>query len=307
MYDEGKLGIIEGVGYPNPDRSHFRASEIWQTANPEKIDQTGWLGRYLDVANEQKYPLLGLSIGSTSKIFLAKNNYVPTINDIRRFKFVMDVGEDEEQRRNYYFDKMYRNMKDDNMIKVAKKGMAALKASNEVNSVLRYETPQSLYPEGNEFAQQLSFIAQCVSSPLGTKAYFIETGGYDEHENEKSNHMQVLTTLDQAVYAFYQDLKQKGLLDRVVVLIYSEFGRRIKENASGGTDHGSAGPVFVFGGKVKGGLYGDYPNFNKIDDVGDFQHAVDFRSIYASILEKWMKVPAKDVLLGQSFELLPFL
>jgi uncharacterized protein (DUF1501 family) len=307
MYDEGKLGIIEGVGYPNPDRSHFRASEIWQTANPEKIDQTGWLGRYLDVANEQKYPLLGLSIGSTSKIFLAKNNYVPTINDIRRFKFVMDVGEDEEQRRNYYFDKMYRNMKDDNMIKIAKKGMAALKASNEVNAVLRYETPQSLYPEGNEFAQQLSFIAQCVSSPLGTKAYFIETGGYDEHENEKSNHMQVLTTLDQAVYAFYQDLKQKGLLDRVVVLIYSEFGRRIKENASGGTDHGSAGPVFVFGGKVKGGLYGDYPNFNKIDDVGDFQHAVDFRSIYASILEKWMKIPAKDVLLGQSFELLPFL
>jgi uncharacterized protein (DUF1501 family) len=176
-----------------------------------------------------------------------------------------------------------------------------------VNAVLRYEAPQSLYPEGNEFAQQLSFIAQCVSSTLGTKAYFIETGGYDEHENEKSNHMEVLTTLDQGVYAFYQDLKQKGLLDRVVVLIYSEFGRRIKENASGGTDHGSAGPVFVFGGKVNGGLYGDYPNFNKIDDVGDFQHAVDFRSIYASILEKWMKIPAKDVLLGQSFELLPFL
>jgi uncharacterized protein (DUF1501 family) len=185
--------------------------------------------------------------------------------------------------------------------------MAALKASNEVNAVLRYESPQSLYPEGNEFAQRLSFIAQCISSPLGTKAYFIETGGYDEHENEKNNHIEVLTTLDQGVYAFYQDLKQKGLLDRVVVLIYSEFGRRIKENASGGTDHGSAGPVFVFGGKVKGGLYGDYPNFNKIDDIGDFQHAVDFRSIYASILEKWMKMPAKDVLLGQSYELLPFL
>jgi uncharacterized protein (DUF1501 family) len=307
IYDDGKLALIEGVGYDNSSRSHFRGAEIWETAMPDTFAPTGWLGRYLDVVNDQKYPLMGLSIGATSKIFVAENNQVPTIGDIRNFKFVMGVSKEQEEKRNFHFEKIYRGMKEDHMKNVAEKGVAALKASSVVNSVVGYQDINDPYPKNNYFANQLGFISQCISSQLNTKSYFVQTGGYDEHDNERRAHGPIMNMLDQAVYGFYQDLKQKGILDRVVILIYSEFGRRIKENGNGGTDHGAAGPVFVIGGKVKGGLYGEYPNFNKLDIVGDFKYSVDFRSVYATILDKFMQTPSKDILYGKTFENLPFL
>jgi uncharacterized protein (DUF1501 family) len=301
MYDEGNLAIIQGVGYPEPDRSHFRAQEIWQTAAPETFERTGWLGRYLDMANEKSDPLAALSVGQTSSIFYSALHDVPLVEDVRNFRFVMNLKEQEEAKRAALIDNMYRRA-DANLSGVSEHGLAAIDASKALTSIVKYKEPSELFPSKNAISQRLSFIADCIESSLNTKVYYTEYGSFDEHEGERNTHANLLRTLDQNIYAFYEELKRRNLLDKVTVLFYSEFGRRIKENGSAGTDHGTAGPVFVLGGQVKGGVYGEHPNFGLLDVYGDFMHVIDFRSVYATLLEEWLGVPSKEILLGKSYE-----
>lgn len=297
IYGDGKLAIIQNVGYPDSSRSHFEAQEIWQTSSPNRIETTGWVGRYTDLANEKKDPLFALTVGATTKSLDAKNLQYPRIDDPRAFKFVMHAKADEIARRDRAISAMYKNFD---------RGLSALTASDRLVKTSKYQDPTSLYPSKYGFSQRLSFIAQCISSGLPTKAYVTELeGGFDEHESERNSHARVLSTFDENLYAFYQDLRQRNVLDRVVIVVYSEFGRRVHENASGGTDHGTANSVFVIGGKVKGGLYGDLPNFHNLDAYGDFKYGIDFRSVFGTLAESWMGVPSKSIMFGKTYETLP--
>lgn len=297
IYADNKLAIIQNVGYADSSRSHFEAQEIWQTASPTRIESTGWVGRYADIANTNKDPLFALVVGATTKALDANNLRYPRIDDPRAFKYVMHAAANEVALRNAVIEKMYTKFD---------KGLSALNASSRLTSLSKFQNTSSLYPSKYGFSQKLSFIAQCIGSALPTKTYVTELeGGFDEHESERYSHANVLSTLDQNIYAFYQDLKQQNLLDRVTVVIYSEFGRRVRENASGGTDHGTANPVLLFGGKVKGGLYGDLPNFNNLDAYGDFKYGIDFRSVFGTLSESWMGVPAKNIMFGKTYETLP--
>lgn len=305
IFDENNLAIIQGVGYPKPDHSHFRSQEIWQTGVSEQIERTGWLGRYLDITNADKYPLRGLSVGSSSKIFLAKNNEVPTIGNPQSFKFLMNgLSKEEQNRRNAFFQNMYDNASEENLKAVGQKGIAAIKSSIELNGNVIYKKNDNPYHDS--LGTQLSFIAQCISSNLATKTYFLQAGGFDDHQDEKQQQGEILSNLDDNLSAFYQDLKQRNILDRVVLVIHSEFGRRVAENASGGTDHGTAASVFVIGGNVHGGVYGDHPDMTKLDD-GDLRYLIDFRSVYGTILDNWLHVPSKDIFFGKNFENLNFI
>jgi uncharacterized protein (DUF1501 family) len=306
IYNEGKLAIIQGVGYPDPNRSHFRAQEIWQTAAPGSFEKTGWLGRYLDLVNGQGDPLAALAVGSPSSVFYSAKNEVALINDVRSFRITMNLKKEEESKRDMLIENMYRNSSA-LLTTISQHGISAIKASKKLTQTVQYKEASSLFPSKSGFSQKLSFIADCIQSKLDTKVYFTDYSGFDEHEGERSTHANLLRTLDKNIYAFYQDLKLRGILDQTIVLFYSEFGRRIKENGSGGTDHGTAAPVFIMGGNVKGGVYGENPNFNNLDVYGDFLHEIDFRSVYATLLDQWLGVPSKDILFGKSYENLQFI
>ncbi|WP_018132230.1 DUF1501 domain-containing protein [Effusibacillus pohliae] len=305
LYGRGKLAIIQGVGYPNPNRSHFRSMEIWQTAVPDKTNvTTGWLGRYLDVTQRQTVnPLLGLSVGSPSKIFLAQKSDVPAIDNVAQFRFLVKGAAAERERRLDVLRKMYSG--GDGMLRmVGEKGITALQASEKVQATVKPSSATDAYPKKSKFAENLRLIADLIGAGLGTKTYFTQLGGFDDHSREKEQHAALLKELDSCLHAFYQDLEKRGAVDRVAVLVYSEFGRRVQENASGGTDHGTAGPVFVLGGKVKGGLYGEMPSLASLDN-GDLKYTVDFRSVYATLLDRWLNAPSQEIL-GGTFETLRF-
>ncbi|MBL0386395.1 DUF1501 domain-containing protein [Tumebacillus sp. ITR2] len=308
IYDGGKLAILNGVGYPNPNRSHFRSMEIWQTAVPDKLDvQTGWLGRYLDLTTtSDKNPVAALTVGAGSKVFLAKKNDAPMITYPDMFKLVVrKASVTDKQRRLEAFTNMYTKTPDPLLSLVTAKGKTAIKASDKIQSAPRLTTSSSGYPAGSAFGNHLELIAQFIGAGLPTRTYFTMLDGFDDHSNEKDEHALALKEFDNALGAFYDDLVKRGVANRVTVLVYSEFGRRVKENASNGTDHGTAGPVFVLGQGVKGGLYGQMPSLTQLDS-GDLKYTVDFRSVYSTLLDKWLNAPSKDVL-GSSFETLKFL
>ena len=303
MFDENHMAIIQNVGYPDSSRSHFEAQEIWQTASPLSVSDTGWLGRYVDIANESKDPLFGLSVGIQSKILDARTIQLPRVDDVRTFKFNTGQNAAEEAKRNTHLRNMFKNTSSEAFETISTKGLAALNSSLNLNQTVGYKTPETpLYPLTSGFSLNLSFIAQCIASSLPTQVYYTDFTGFDEHEALRNTHASVMKVVDQNLYGFYQDLKSKGILDRVVILVYTEFGRRIKENASGGTDHGTANPVFVIGGNVKGGLYGDLPNFNNLDVYGDFKHSIDFRQIYSTLMDNWMGASSQEILFRKQYE-----
>lgn len=307
LYDKGKLAIVNGVGYPNPNRSHFRSMEIWQTAVPDQYADTGWLGRYLDVTQTTDQNLLaGLTVGSPSKIFMAKRVDVPVVENVAKFRLMVHGVQEEQKRRLEIFKNMYGTADIPSLKTVEEKGIHALDASELLQSKTKDVKRDFKYPAQSQFATHLELIAELIGSGVDTSTYFTQIGGFDDHAREKEAHAKLLSEFDKGISAFYADLEKRGLADQVVVLMYSEFGRRVKENASGGTDHGTAGPIMVLGGHVKGGLYGELPSLSNLDENGNLKYKVDFRSVYSTLLDRWMHAPAKDII-GGGFERLQFL
>lgn len=307
LYDRGKLAIVNGVGYPNPNRSHFRSMEIWQTAVPDKNADTGWLGRYLDATQSGTGNLVaGLTVGTPAKIFLSKQIDAPVIESVANFRLKVRGAREEQRRRLEAFRQMYGTAEIPALQVVAEKGMHALQASELIETHASEPKPGVKYPASSKFADHLQLIAELMGSGLATSVYFTQIGGFDDHAREKADHARLLQEFDQGISAFYADLENRGLADRAVVLMYSEFGRRLKENASGGTDHGTAGPVFVLGEKVKGGMYGEMPRLSDLDENGNLKYRLDFRSLYSTVLEDWMRAPAQEIV-GGNFERLPLI
>lgn len=325
LYDTGQLSIIQGVGYPNPNRSHFRSTEIWQTAvDAEKFETTGWLGRYFDNTCSGCDPTVAVTIGGQMpQAFAARKPKGICFNSPQNYRFIKSdkPGPGERDTMEASFRKL--NETDESMMENSGASIAALHgatrhsgsaldfiertamdaqvSSEKVRAIAAKGENKATYP-GSQLANSLKLVARLIAGGLSTRVYYVSQGGYDTHTNQPGTHERLLGELGDAVKAFVQDLSAQGNLERVLVMTFSEFGRRVAENASQGTDHGAAAPMFVIGNKVKAGILGRSPSLAPGDLFqGDVKFTTDFRRVYAGVLENWLQTSSQAVL-GQRFD-----
>jgi uncharacterized protein (DUF1501 family) len=304
LYQAGQVAIIHGVGYPNPILSHFRSMAVWHTADPTVRAQTGWLGRYLDSTwSKSADPLRAINLGTVTPLALgSQKSDVPSIIRPASYRLAVEHSNWWDPVFASAARNMYNGTLTDDLSFVREEGQQMYQGMDEVALYAGKLKPSSGYPE-NPLASQLEVVAGLLGAGVPTKVFYTQMGGFDDHAGEESHHGTTLGDFSSAVGAFMRDIKKRGLQDKVTILAFSEFGRRVKENGSMGTDHGEAGPVFLVGANVKGGMYGQYPSLQKTHQ-GDLSYTVDFRSVYATALEHVLQVNPKDVL-GASFETLP--
>lgn len=308
LFDQGKVAVVQGVGYPNPNRSHFRSMDIWHSARPDVFERSGWLGRYLDACQcGQGAPLPAVSIGDQlNTAFWTETTLVPSIANIGAYTYLTD-GKYRADRaaqlttlQNIY-DQAGAWSAQESLIR--RGTLNALSGSVEVQAAAAGYTTTVPYPQQNGLANQLKSVAQIIHGDLGTRLFSVQMGGFDTHANEieptlRNNHPNLLAQFSQAIDAFMQDLAAINRQDDVVLLVFSEFGRRAAQNASQGTDHGTAAPVFLVGNRVRGGLYGSYPSLSALDRNGDLQYTTDFRSVYGAVLRDHLGLDPSIVLAG---------
>ena len=270
---EGNLSIIQNVGYPNPNRSHFRSQEIWQTASDSnQFLDNGWLGRFLDIqCKDEDLPSLNIDIIDNLALKSNSTNNI-TVKD---------------------FNKIVRYNTQDNALKlsdnaqldfVRKLQYASHEGMDLINKALQKSQKFNENYAANPLSKNLEWIAKLIKGELSSKIYYTSLNGFDTHNNQIQTHQKQLTILNDAVFSFYNDLKNNNLLNRVTMVVFSEFGRRLKENGTG-TDHGTAGPMIIIGGKNKGKIIGKNPDLSKLDN-GDLIYENDFRSVYATLLKE---------------------
>ena len=275
MQQNGDLTVIQNVGYPEPIRSHFRSQEIWQTAvDSDKYINEGWLGRYLDLQCNGHQATAGVNLDSIDNLALKRMepNSI-TVKDPNRFKVKSDKEENVKLSDNPQLDF------------VRKIANSVTEGSVEIQKALAKSKTEISYPK-TELSKNLEWIGRLIKGNLNSKVYYTSLGGFDTHDNQLAIHERKLTDLNDALYSFYQDLKQAQLLQNVTVVVFSEFGRRVKDNGNG-TDHGTAAPMFIIGGNNKGTILGNNPNLTNLDN-GDLKYEIDFRSVYASLLKEKM-------------------
>jgi uncharacterized protein (DUF1501 family) len=307
LYDEGKVAIVEGVGYPNPTFSHFKAMDIWQSADPEGKTRTGWLGSYFDkLVDGGGHPLSGLSYGrSLPSAFESQKTTVPSVGSLDTFALQAPtaVATRREASLVQLYD-AYRPVNAPYAALLDETVDAALASSRELNAAHRTYSPAAAYPDSS-LASGLQLLAELIDAgeggePTPLRVGHVMLGGFDTHTQQAASLTNLLTETSEALTAFWRDIEAHGHGDEVVVMTWSEFGRRVPENGQAGTDHGSAGPMFLLGNRVKGGLHGAAPSLTDLDNA-NLRYTTDFRSVYATVLESWLEASATDVL-GQRFD-----
>lgn len=309
LFKQGKVAVVQGVGYPNPSRSHFRSIEIWQTAQPDAIVETGWLGRYLDCADctRNGNVFAAVNVDPTLPKTLQSNRImVPSVSNVFDFKFRTDpryLQDRETQVR--AFEDIYGSFqsKRPNADLLRNAGLEANKASDYLQKIVRGYSSEVKYPDGS-FGNGLKFISQMISGGVDSRIFTVSLDGFDTHTNQANLQNKLLNQFSEGVAAFYTDLERNNLQDDVVILGFSEFGRRVVENNGRGTDHGTAAPLYVIGSQVKGGVFGEHPSMTVLDE-GDLKYKTDFRSVYATVLDRWMGADSGEIL-GKRFEYIPF-
>ncbi|MGO9744706.1 MAG: DUF1501 domain-containing protein [Mycobacterium sp.] len=272
LWNQRRLAIVRGVGYPQPDHSHFRSMDIWQTASPAEPVSTGWIGRWLDATGDD--PLRAVNIGPVLP---------PLVVGEKRTAAALSPGGAPGKAEK--FDTVMTALGNDDpddtpaMAAVCK----AYRAARTVDTT--FATVKLPAKEHNSLATQLSVVADAVSARVPTRVYTVQLGGFDTHADERGTQQRQLQTFDEAVTPFLQQMAGDPFGRNVVLLAYSEFGRRVRANASQGTDHGTAGPVFVAGAPVKGGFYGEEPSLTDLDN-GDLKYHTDFRDVYYELLTR---------------------
>ena len=331
LYDAGQLSVIQGVGYPNPNRSHFRSTEIWQTASEsDRIEKYGWLGRYFDNACAGADPAVGVTIGNQlPEAFFAKQPKGIVFNNPQNYRFVSgdhakmggpDMTEESYKKLNEL--EMSGNAPEDNsggsiaslpagmpmqggraVDFITRTALDAQVSSDEVRAIAARVKNSTEFP-ASQLGNSLALVSKLIGGGLPTRVYYVSQGGYDTHTNQLGTQQRLLKDLGDSLKSFVADQKAQGNMQRVLVMTFSEFGRRVAENANGGTDHGAAAPMFVVGNTVKAGLLGRYPSLATADLFqGDIRYNVDFRSVYAGVLEDWLKTPSAPIL-GRQFDTL---
>ncbi|MEY3231981.1 MAG: hypothetical protein RL689_2070 [Planctomycetota bacterium] len=320
LFDDGLLGIVQGVGYPNPNRSHFKSMDIWHTADTSATGD-GWLGRYFDAeccgygkgesgtAPSNPSPP-GIAIGRAAPLSMQGRAIKPvSFESAELFKW--SAAEMHQSLRSGYEDLNRRGADarakgDRNSDFLLRTALDAQVSSDAIRKAVG-QRPLVSYPT-SDLARQLSMVALMIRAGLRTRVFYVTHGSFDTHSGQggaQGRHGQLLNQFAAAMKAFYADLRQQRNDDRVMTMAFSEFGRRVGQNASGGTDHGTAAPVFLAGPMVRKGVIGDHPSLKDLDD-GDLKYRIDFRSLYAGILGGWLKADASKILEG-SFDALPVL
>lgn len=292
LHDAGNLLTIQGVGYPNPDRSHFRSTDIWMTgSDSDEFLTTGWLGRYLDAVNPDfpdtlpEHPL-AIDVGPVLSLSLIgkSGGMGIALRNPREFSSLVNLG---------------NQIIDDTAIPtpagfeldfIRQVNRESIQYSDELRLASDRGSNKVEYP-GSTLAGQLALIARLIDGGMKSRVYLVSQRGYDTHSNQAGRHQDLMTDLNDAISAFQTDLTTLGHDRRVLGMTVSEFGRRVEENGSAGTDHGTSAPVFLFGSELKAGIVGDDPDFKTVDNRGDFFHTYDFRQVYASVLSQWFEIP----------------
>ena len=304
LYDEGKVAIIQGIGYPTPSRSHFRSMDIWHTCEPNKVGDEGWLGRTIKALDPNKTNVLtGVNFGrGLPRALVAPGVPVASVGNLETYGVLTGI-EVEEQRMKALdvFSRVYSPMigKGPVLDYFAHTGLDALEGA-DILSTAPEKYSSTVEYGSDDVAQYMRNIAQVHLAELGTRVLYATApyNSFDTHAGELANHTRLWTETSNAVADFYDDLKEHNGSDNLVLLVFTEFGRRVHDNGSG-TDHGAGGVAFVVGDPVKGGLYGEYPSLeaNKLLE-GDLQFNNDFRGLYSTLLEKWMGLDAKPIVNG---------
>ncbi len=306
LIDGGTCAIQQGVGYPNPNRSHFASMDIWHAGDTMEDGGSrgiGWLGKALDASIDPRNDKAGLaciSLGSEAPMAVQGRRIKPVT--FERAELFRWTGRDLHPDLSKAYDALHAAPPaanaDDPASFVYRTALGAQVASEQVRKAVALET-RTRFPNGG-LSQQLRMVANMIRAELPTRVYYVALGGFDTHAGQANAHANLLTQFAEGVKAFYDELAATGHQRRVMTLAFSEFGRRVAQNSSAGTDHGCAGPVFVFGQHVKPGLRGEHPSLTNLDR-GDLIHHTDFRSVYAALLGGWMKMDAAAAL-GRAFK-----
>ncbi len=300
LLEQGSFAVIQGVGYDNPNRSHFESMDIWHSCQRKDGPRhDGWVGRYLESAGLQD--LLdpsALHLGAEKQPFalMSRDVRVPSIKSLEQFRL---RGGDTPNFREAVQELAGESRPADNDLLgfVQSSTSSAIAASQRMESAGVKYKPSEAYPTSG-LGKKLETVAKLIASGLKTKVYYVRIDGFDTHANQPDAHAALLREVSEGVSALVRDVNAHREGDRVLVMCFSEFGRRVAENASSGTDHGTAGPVFVAGNKVKAGLIGDQPSLTDLDQ-GDLKYHTDFRQVYAAVLEDWLACSSESVLGGK--------
>ncbi|HMP76132.1 MAG TPA: DUF1501 domain-containing protein [Kiritimatiellia bacterium] len=321
LYDDGLLSIVQGVGYPNPNRSHFRSMEIWQTASDaNRAELYGWIGRFFDNQCAGLDASAGVAFGNEApQSFTAQHPKGVTFASPRQFRRLPGGmnEQDEElfQRMNNMSDGAAggsidslagghnnRHREERPIDFLERTALDAQVSSDRIRKLSNTAT-KTTFP-GSKVGRDMELIAKLIGGGMPTRVYYVSHGGFDTHANQLGSHERLLREFGDAMKAFMDEMKAQGNHQRVAVLGFSEFGRRVAENASNGTDHGAAAPVFIAGGRFPAGLHGAMPSLEPGQlDRGDLRHAIDFRSVYATLLEGHLAAPSAPIL-GRAFPLI---
>ena len=316
IFDDGALALIQRTGYPDSSRSHFRGTDVFSTARPNQPQGRGWLGHYLDRLPGTVDPLTAWNTQQQlPRTLLATSVGVPSIPDLRTYAFSSPNSAfslDEAAHSSFTARRIVAHgasaARNTHVAFVNATAQAAFDTLDRVGSVAAH-VPTTSYPQ-NALGGALAAVGSAIASGVGTQLYWVQTGGYDTHARQETltgNYAGLMRSLNGAVSAFYSDLRNQRLLDQTLVLMFSEFGRRVSENGSGGTDHGSGGLMFAFGGRVRGGLYGRSASLAQRPDNADLEYGgrdvrfeTDFRSVYARVLDDWLGIDSTEIL-GANF------
>jgi uncharacterized protein (DUF1501 family) len=310
FWDEGKLAVMHGAGYANSPRSHFRSMDIWHTCEPDKVGTEGWLGRVAREIDPNKENVV-TTVSFGPSLFRALS--VPGVpvacvaGPLERYGFLPTIQEQTQRLKVLdRFARMYSPMVGSGVMEyLGTTGLDSLKGADILKVAPQQYASTVKYPD-TPIARKLRGIAQVHLADLGSRIFYCDHGSFDTHASQNPGHGNLWTAVSEGLDAFMTDLRQHDHADNVIVLLFSEFGRRVHDNGSG-TDHGAAGPVFVLGDKVSGGHYGEYPSLKAEDLVqGDLNPNMDFRGVYSTILDKWLKLDPKPIV-GGTFEQPAFL
>jgi len=305
LLDDGAFAAIPGVGYPTPNYSHFTSTDIWHMADHRgRALPAGWVGRACDHAYKDcPDPVLAVAVGTGSAPLAIKGRIAPGLafNQPESWRYTGDRGDKNRAALYRALNGPATGSAGESLAFVNRTAHTAMQASDTIRQLAADHQPKVQYPNTG-LGRNLRVIAGQIIGGLGTRVFFTFQGGYDTHRGQRANHDKRMTELNDAVHAFFQDLKQRGHADRVLLFTTSEFGRRVKENGSEGTDHGAAAALYLCGPGVKPGIHGQFPSLTDLQGGGggSLKHTCDFRSVYATVLEKWLGIPGEPVL-GQAF------
>ena len=309
LYDQGKVALIQGVGYPNPNRSHFRSMDIWHTCEPDKQGSEGWLGRVIrDIDPNGENVLTGVNFGRGLPRALAVPGVpVASVAVLETYGVLTGISEEPDRTDALdVFARMYAPAIGSGPVMdyLGQTGLDALKGADILKTAPdRYVS--SIEYADNAISKNLQGISKVLNANLGTRIFYTQHGGYDTHANQGPVHPKLWTELSQAISDFYADLAEHDVSEDVLMFVFTEFGRRVKDNGSG-TDHGSGGLALAIGDPVKGGMYSEYPSLKESDLLeGDLQFNIDYRGVYGSMIENWLQLDPIPVV-GGNFEQLDF-